>query len=219
MHVSVNAAVSADGKLSSRRREQIAISGEEDFARVDRVRAEVDGILVGVGTVLADDPSLIRHDETHRLDRRGGDAPPPSRIVVDSTCRTPADAEILAGDPETYVLTSQSAPPDRRDRLREAGATLLTAGSERVDIADCFETLEAAGIETLLVEGGGEIIFSFFESGLVDELTVYIGNVIFGGRNAPTLVDGEGFIDEFPELELSGIDRLDSGIVIRWTVL
>jgi 2,5-diamino-6-(ribosylamino)-4(3H)-pyrimidinone 5'-phosphate reductase len=216
MHVSVNAAVSADGKLSSRRREQIAISGEEDFSRVDRLRAEVDGILVGVGTVLADDPSLIRHDETHRLDLRGPNASPPARIVVDSTCRTPPDADILAGNPETYVLTSESAPPDYRDRLREAGATLVTAGSERVDITDCFETLEAAGIETLLVEGGGEIIFSLFESRLVDELTVYVGNVIFGGRNAPTLVDGEGFVDDFPELELSGIDRLDSGVVLNW---
>lgn len=219
MHVSVNAAVSADGKLSSRRREQIAISGEEDFARVDRLRAEVDGILVGVGTVLADDPSLIRHDEPHRRDCRGANAPPPARIVVDSTCRTPTDADILADDPETYVLTSESAPSTRRTSLRESGATLVTAGTERVDLADCFETLEAAGIETLLVEGGGEIIFSLFESGLVDELTVYIGNVIFGGRNAPTLVDGEGFIDKFPELELSGIDRLDSGVVLRWSVL
>jgi 2,5-diamino-6-(ribosylamino)-4(3H)-pyrimidinone 5'-phosphate reductase len=219
MHVSVNAAVSADGKLSSRRREQIAISGEEDFARVDRLRAEVDAILVGVGTVLADDPSLIRHDEPHRIDRRGPNASPPARIIVDSTCRTPPDADILAGDPETYVLTSESASSSYRDRLREAGATLVTAGSERVDIAGCFEALEATGIETLLVEGGGEIIFSLFESGLVDELIIYIGNMIFGGWDAPTLVDGAGFVDDFPELELTVIDRLDSGVVLTWTAV
>ena len=81
MHVVVNAATSADGKLSSRRREQIAISGEEDFARVDRLRAEVNAVAVGVGTVLADDPSLVRHDETHRADRRRRVRAPPVGAV------------------------------------------------------------------------------------------------------------------------------------------
>jgi 2,5-diamino-6-(ribosylamino)-4(3H)-pyrimidinone 5'-phosphate reductase len=218
MDVLVNAAVSADGKLSSRRREQIAISGGADFARVDRLRAEVDGIVVGVGTVLADDPSLIRHDEPHRRESRGADAPPPARIVADSRCRTPRDADVLAGDPDTYVLTSEAAPPERRETLREAGASLVVAGAERVDLGAAFERLEDEGIERLLVEGGGEVIFSLFEAGLVDELTVYVGNVIFGGRDAPTLADGEGFVSAFPELELTGIERLDEGVVLEWAV-
>jgi 2,5-diamino-6-(ribosylamino)-4(3H)-pyrimidinone 5'-phosphate reductase len=219
MDVLVNAAVSADGKLSSRRREQIAISGEADFARVDRLRAEVDGIAVGVGTVLADDPSLTRHDETHRRECRGETAPPPARIVADSTCRTPTDADVLANAPETYVLTSEAAPTERRAALREAGASLVVAGEERVDLSEAFDALEAAGLERLLVEGGGELIFSLFEAGLVDELAVYIGNVVIGGRDAPTLADGEGFDSEFPELELSDIERLDSGVVLEWTVI
>ncbi len=218
MYVLVNAAVSADGKLSSRRREQIAISGDDDFARLDRLRAEVDGVGVGVGTVLADDPSLTRHDEPHRRERYGPNAPPPARIVADSRCRTPADSDVLAGDAETYILTSEAAPSDRRAMLDEAGAKLLVAGARRVDLGSAFEQLEAEGFERVLIEGGGELIFSLFDAGLVDELTVYVGNVIFGGRDAPTLVDGEGFVSEFPELSLSDVDRLDDGVVLSWSV-
>ncbi|WP_299234849.1 2,5-diamino-6-(ribosylamino)-4(3H)-pyrimidinone 5'-phosphate reductase [Natronomonas sp.] len=218
MHVSVNVAVSADGKLSSRRREQIAISGEEDFARVDRLRAAADGVVVGVGTVLADDPSLRRHDESHRRRTKGAEAPPPARIVADSTCRTPTEADVLAGDAATYVLTSEAASGQRRDALEAAGATLVTAGDERVDLAAAFGALESDGVGSVLVEGGGELVFSLFEAGLVDELTVFVGNVIFGGRDAPTLADGEGFVSAFPALELEGVDRVDAGVVLEWTV-
>jgi 2,5-diamino-6-(ribosylamino)-4(3H)-pyrimidinone 5'-phosphate reductase len=218
MHVVVNAATSADGKLSSRRREQIAISGEEDFARVDRLRAEVDAVAVGVGTVHADDPSLVRHDEAHRADSHGPDAPPPARVVVDSRCRTPADADVLDGKPETYVLTSESAPDERRRELERSGASLLVAGTERVDLPAALIALAGEGVDRLLVEGGGELIFSLFEAGLVDELSVFVGGVVIGGREAPTLADGEGFVAEFPALELEGVERLDDGVLLRWTI-
>ena len=219
MHVTINAATSADGKLSSRRREQFAISGEADFARVDRLRAEADAVVVGVGTTLADDPSLVRHDESHRESLRGADASPPARVVVDSTCRTPTDAAILDGKPETYVLTSEAAPESRRAALRDASATLVVAGGERVDLPEAFDGLESSGIDCLLVEGGGELIFSLFEAGLVNELSVYVGNTVIGGRDAPTLADGEGFVSEFPELSLEDVERVDSGVVLEWDVL
>jgi 2,5-diamino-6-(ribosylamino)-4(3H)-pyrimidinone 5'-phosphate reductase len=218
MEVRVNAAMSADGKLSSRRREQVAISGETDFARVDRLRAEADAVAVGVGTVLADDPSLVRHDEAHRRANRGPDAPPPARVVVDSRCRTPTDAEVLAGAPETYVLTTAGMPADRREALEAAGATVLAAGDERVDLPAALDALENTGIDQLLVEGGGEVIFSLFETGLVDRLSVYVGNVVIGGRDASTLADGEGFVSGFPELRLEATERLDDGIVLTWSV-
>ena len=218
MHVVVNAATSADGKLSSRRREQIAISGEEDFARVDRLRAEVDAVAVGVGTVRADDPSLVRHDETHRADSHGPDAPPPARVVVDSRCRMPDDAAILEGPPETYVLTSESAPDERRRALERSGASPLVAGTERVDLPAGLSALAGEGIDRLLVEGGGELIFSLFEAGLVDELSVFVGGMVIGGREAPTLADGEGFVADFPALELEGVERLDDGVLLRWTI-
>ena len=219
MDVVVNAAVSADGKLSSRRREQIPISGPEDFDRVDRVRASADAVLVGVGTVLADDPHLTLDVEDRRVQRlRGGRPGNPARVVADSRARTPADARILDDEATTYVLASEAAPDDRRETLRDAGAKLVIAGESRVDLPAAFETLESEGVDRLMAEGGGEIVFSLFEAGLVDELSVYVGSTIIGGRDAPTLADGEGFVEDFPELDLRGVERVDDGVLLEYEV-
>ena len=211
MDVVVNAAISADGKLSSRRREQIAISGPADFDRVDRLRASADAVMVGVGTVLADDPHLTLDVE----DRRPGH---PARVVADSRGRTPTDARVLDDLATTYLLVSAAAPEGRREALREAGADIVEAGEERVDLPAALDALDAEGIDRLMVEGGGKLLFSLFDAGLVDELSVYVGSTIVGGRDAPTLVDGEGFVEEFPVLSLTDVERLDDGVLLGYVV-
>ncbi|SDJ72026.1 2,5-diamino-6-(5-phosphoribosylamino)pyrimidin-4(3H)-one reductase [Halovenus aranensis] len=219
MHVRVNAAISADGKLSTRRREQIAISGDDDFDRVDRLRAESDGVMVGVGTILADDPSLTIDSAARRESRREqGRDESPARIVADSHIRTPPDATILDDSAETYLLVSEAAPSDFVAQMEEQGATVIATGENRADLPGAFEELESHGIERLFVEGGGEIIFSLFENGLVDRLSVFVGSLVIGGRDAPTLADGDGFIEDFPQLELDGVERVDSGVVLEYDV-
>jgi len=219
MHVVVNAAQSADGKLATRRREQLRISGPEDFDRVDRIRAAADAVLVGVGTVLADDPHLTLDEEDRRVQRlRNGRSGHPARVVVDSTGRTPTDARILDDAATTYLLVSETIDPDRRAALSEAGAELVVAGEERVDLTAGFEKLAERGVDRLMVEGGGEVIYSCFAAGLVDELHVYVGSMVVGGRDAPTLADGEGFVEAFPRLDLVGTERLDDGIVLSYEV-
>ncbi|ARS88696.1 2,5-diamino-6-(ribosylamino)-4(3H)-pyrimidinone 5'-phosphate reductase [Natrarchaeobaculum aegyptiacum] len=218
MHVVVNAAMSADGKLSSHRREQIAISGDADFDRVDRLRADSDAVVVGVGTVLADDPRLTVKDESLRDERlERGDPANPARVVVDSRGRTPLEAEILDDEAATYVCLSERAPIDRRMELSDR-ADLVTAGEERVDLLRAFAALEREGLEQVMVEGGGELIFSLFEAGLVDELRVFVGPKIIGGRDAPTLADGEGFVEEFPTLTLAEVARVDDGVLLVWRI-
>ncbi|GGK80725.1 MULTISPECIES: 2,5-diamino-6-(ribosylamino)-4(3H)-pyrimidinone 5'-phosphate reductase [Haloarcula] len=217
MHVVVNAAMSVDGKLSSRRREQIAISGPDDFDRVDQLRADSDAVMVGVGTILADDPSLTVDDADRRAARADrGDPENPARVIADSRIRTPPDATVLDGRAQTYLLVSEAAPPDFIEEMEDAGAYVIAAGQDRVDLTTTLAKLEGDGIDQLMVEGGGELIFGLLEEALVDELFVYIGPKVIGGRDAPTLADGDGFIEDFPEPELAGVERVDDGVVLHW---
>jgi 2,5-diamino-6-(ribosylamino)-4(3H)-pyrimidinone 5'-phosphate reductase len=225
MEVTVNAATSLDGKLSTRERKQVALSGSDDFARVDRLRARVDAVLVGVGTVLADDPSLTVDDPDLVTEREARDvAPQPTRVVADSRGRTPTDARILDDAAPTVVLTTGAAADERLDAYRAAGATVLqvdgSPDGHRVSFPAAFDALEERGIEYLLVEGGGEVLFSLFDADLVDEVSVFVAPTILGGRDAPTLVDGEGFLDpaDAPDLELTDVDRLDEGVLLSFVV-
>ena len=219
MHVLVNAAMSADGKLSTREREQVAISGPSDFDRVDELRAASDAVMVGVGTVLADDPSLTVGDPDRRRRRtERGDPENPARVVADSRVRTPADARVLDDDAETYLLTSEGAPPDLLAEIEDTGTTVVTAGENRVDLRAAVDVLEDHGVERLMVEGGGELIFSLFAAGLVDELSVFVGPTVIGGRKAPTLADGDGFVADFVDLDLEDVERLDEGVLLSWSV-
>lgn len=219
MYVHVNAAESVDGKLSTREREQITISGAADFDRMDELRAGSDGVLVGVGTVLADDPSLTVKDGKRRDQRKAnGNTPNPARVVADSRARTPPDAAILDDSAATYVLVSESAEEADTAALAATGATVVVAGTDRVALPTAFERLEKHGVERLLVEGGGELIFSLFEAELVDRLSIYIGSIVIGGRDAPTFADGAGFTDpdSFPVLSLTDVERMGDGVVLRY---
>ncbi|PSP80251.1 2,5-diamino-6-(ribosylamino)-4(3H)-pyrimidinone 5'-phosphate reductase [Halobacteriales archaeon QS_1_68_20] len=219
MRVVVNAAMSADGKLSTRRREQVAISGPADFERVDRLRADSDAVVVGVGTVLADDPSLTL-DDPDLVERRedAGEPAHPARVVADSRGRTPSDARVLDDRARTYVLTSEAAPEERIAALDGPTTGVIRAGDDQVALSPALEALADEGIDQLMVEGGGELIFSLFEAGLVDELSVFVGPQIIGGRDAPTLVDGEGFVEEFVDLSLADVEQIDDGVLLRWDV-
>ncbi len=220
-HVVVNVAVSADGKLSTFERRQVKISGQADFRRVDRLKAGVDAIMVGIGTVIADDPSLTVKDPVLIAAREAaGSDPHPIRVVVDSSGRCPLDAAILHRGPGRRVIgVSASCTAERRTAL-EAFATVVVAGDEVVDLAMLLERLGALGVGRLMVEGGGTLIGALFEGGLVDELFVYVGNMIIGGATAPTLADGHGrsAAQPFVRLALASMQPCEEGILLHWRV-
>ncbi|WP_323677140.1 2,5-diamino-6-(ribosylamino)-4(3H)-pyrimidinone 5'-phosphate reductase [Halorubellus sp. PRR65] len=223
MHVVVNAATSVDGKLSSRERRQVAISGREDFDRVDAVRADSGAVMVGVGTVLADDPSLtVKAEDRVAAREADGDAAQPARVVVDSRARTPPDAAVVDDRAETYVLATDAAPGDRCARLTTDTTEVVVVDADedgRVDLPGGLAALESRGVDSVMAEGGGELVFSLFDAGLVDELTVYVGSLVVGGRDAPTLADGDGFTDpEFVDLALRDVSRVDDGVLLAYDV-
>jgi 2,5-diamino-6-(ribosylamino)-4(3H)-pyrimidinone 5'-phosphate reductase len=215
--VFINSAMSADGKISSFERCQVRISGQEDKARVDLLRAESDAIMVGVGTVLADDPSLRVKSQSSRLARRDkGRQEDPLRIIADSLARTPPSAKVLG--PGCIVAVTSSAPQPRLDELSLTRSEIIVCGKDRVDLAELFSQLFDRGIKRLMVEGGATLNWSLLNLGLVDEIQVYMGAMIIGGENAPTLVDGPGFKEHFPRLILSSVQRLDDGVLLKWRV-
>jgi 2,5-diamino-6-(ribosylamino)-4(3H)-pyrimidinone 5'-phosphate reductase len=219
--VFINIAMSADGKISTRERRQVKISGTEDFARVDRIKAESDAIMVGIGTVLADDPSLtVKSPELRAGRRAAGKDDHPIRIVVDSTGRTPPDADILRkGTGRRIVAVSRAAPQERVEVIKEHADVIVT-GDATVDLAALFAELHRRGIRRLMVEGGGTLIWALFQQGLVDELQTFIGNMIIGGADAPTPADGAGFLREadFVRLQMIEAEQIDGGLLIRWSV-
>ena len=220
-HVIVNVAMSADGKISTRERRQVRISGVKDFARVDRLKAGCDAIMVGIGTVLADDPSLTVKSEACRGYRRNqGWDENPVRVVVDSSGRTPPDSSVLnKGNGKRVIAVSKNASPDTLSVLGKK-ATVIVAGESEVDLPLLMDTLGSMGIQRIMVEGGGTLIAGLISAGLVNEIFTFIGNIIIGGKDAPTFADGEGFIREsaFPRLILAEAQRIEEGILLHWIV-
>ncbi|HVP96359.1 2,5-diamino-6-(ribosylamino)-4(3H)-pyrimidinone 5'-phosphate reductase [Methanoregula sp.] len=219
--VVVNVAMSADGKLSTRERRQVKISGSNDFARVDRLKAGCDAVMVGIGTVLADDPSLTVKNPDLKAERQQGGRPEhPVRVVIDSGARIPPEAAILnKGDGLRVVAVAERADPARVATLREK-ATVITAGRDEVDLPRVLDELGHMGIRRLMVEGGGTLIAGLVRAGLVDEIYTYIGSIVISGKDAPTLADGEGWVREsdFARLTLADVTRVDDGVLLHWTV-
>jgi 2,5-diamino-6-(ribosylamino)-4(3H)-pyrimidinone 5'-phosphate reductase len=213
--------MSADGKLSTRERRQVKISGKQDFTRVDRLKAGCDAVMVGIGTILADDPSLtVKAEECREHRRNRGVDEHPARIVVDSAARIPPGAAILhKGEGKRIIVVSARADPERLADLQKK-ATVIVAGENIVDLAIMLDKLGTLGIQRIMVEGGGTLIAGLVVAGLVDEIYSYIGNIIIAGKDAPTLADGEGFVSEadFCRLTLLEATRMETGILLHWAV-
>lgn len=219
--VFINAAMSADGKISTVERRQTRMSGKRDFDRVDSLKAGSDAIMVGIGTVLADDPSLtVKSEKRQGKRRKARKDKNPLRVVVDSRARTPVDAEILnKGEGKRIIAVSKQAIVEDVERLGEK-AEILICGNEEVDLKNLLYLLWQRGVRRLMVEGGATLNWSLISQGLVDEIYTYAGNIIIGGENAPTLVDGKGFVveEEMVKLELLSAKRMDEGVLMQWRV-
>jgi 2,5-diamino-6-(ribosylamino)-4(3H)-pyrimidinone 5'-phosphate reductase len=205
----VNCAASLDGRLAFAGGKQAALSGPEDLARVQRLRANSDAILVGVGTVVQDDPSLRVHWEL--LGQPPGRNP--TRVVVDASGRTPPTARVLDGSIPTIFATSK-----RSTRAFPAHVTTVVAGATRVDLGRLFSVLYERGIRKLMVEGGAEILSSVLRGGLFDIFSIYFAPIVVGGATAPPVVSGpetQGPGDA-AVLELVALERLGVGYLATY---
>jgi len=207
-YIIINCAMSLDGKIALPSGEQARISSEEDMVRVHKLRNSVDAILVGVGTILADDPKLTVKKEYVKHTRKN-----PIRIVLDSHFRTPENAEVMKPEAKTIIVTTTKEYKKGLLEVIKCGKE----GSDKVDIEKLMEILYERGIKKLLVEGGSTVIWEFLSHHLFDELHVYIAPFIIGG-GAPTMAGGEGIkrIEEAIKLHLYAIERYGDGLVLKF---
>lgn len=216
----INSAMSADGKISTKERKQVRISGNIDFNRMDQLRAGADAIMVGIGTVMADDPSLtVKSPELKKQRLEAGLDENPARVIVDSKARTPVDADIFKkGEGKRIILVSESAPHDKVAELKKKADVIIT-GKESVDLPAAMGQLRENGIKRLMVEGGATLNWGMISNGLVDEIYTFVGNLIIGGKTAPTFVDGEGSTeDNIIKMELLDAEKIEEGILLKWKV-
>lgn len=205
MDVLGNAAMSLDGRIAFAGGARARLSGPEDKARVHRLRQEVDAILVGVGTVLADDPELLVDPVL------AGAAQPrhPLRVVLDSRLRTPPGARVLKGPAPTLLLAGEAHARPLR------GAEVLPAGKERVELPLALKLLGARGVRSLLVEGGARVHGSFLRAGLYDRFTVYLAPVLLGDGPSLASFAGAASFAEAPRLRLARCAPLGEGALLE----
>jgi diaminohydroxyphosphoribosylaminopyrimidine deaminase / 5-amino-6-(5-phosphoribosylamino)uracil reductase len=218
-HVIAKFATSLDGKIATRSGHSQWITGAPARARSHELRQTVDAILVGANTVIADDPQL-----TTRLSRP--DARHPRRIVLDSCGRIPLTARLLQPDlpGQTIVAATTAIPPARRAALEEQGVAVVMlppTGDGRVNLAALLDWLGDQRLTSLLVEGGGQTLGSFFDAGLVNETWAFLAPLVIGGQTAPGPVAGCGanLLSAAHTLENVAVEQLGADILIRGTVL
>lgn len=183
--ITLKSAVSLDGKTATETGESQWITGESARRDVHRYRAEHDAILVGVNTVIADNPSL-----TTRLSGGGKN---PIRIVLDHNLRIPRDAKVLTdGEAETWIITTSAAAAEKGKNYESDSVKLLTLPSEQIEIQPLLAKLGSEEITSLFVEGGATVNGSFLRARAVQQVITYIAPKLLGGGAAPTSFEGEG---------------------------
>jgi len=190
----INVAMTADGKIDTFERKGSAISSRRDKERVDQLRAAADGILVGGKTLLDEQPKLTVKSEALREGRiQRGVSLNPVKVGVASVADISPDSDFVkAGPARVVIFTTSQTSIKHLERLRALGIEVFVHESPRVDLNTMMFTLKKIGVDHLMVEGGGTMNFELMRLGLVDELTMYVAPMIFGGASAPTLADGLG---------------------------
>ncbi len=212
--VTLKMAMTLDGKLAARGGRSRWITSEASRREGYALREEFDALLVGVNTVLADDP---------RLTRRLGLNPNPHlvRVVLDTSLRTSPECALLGNDPgDVTFFCGEDAPVERRRELEGRGATVVEIGGDergRCELRQALRWLGSHQVSSLLVEGGGEVHWSFLHEALAQRVRAFVAPLVLGGREATPSVGGAGFgsPQEAVKLRFVEVRRLDGDLVVE----
>ena len=209
-HVIINCAMSADGKIAQPDRKQMSLSCDEDRARMYKLRHNSDAVLVGIGTILTDDPKLTVKETYIKNPKQ------PLRIILDTHGKIPVHALAVNDAAPTLLITNGTSDKAFGDNVEIIPCE--TDDDGLIDLSQLLELLYYRGVNKLMVEGGSTVIWSFLRQKLVDDLYVYIAPLIIGGKQTPTLADGNGIHDvaEVISLEIANISRLGPGLLVHY---
>lgn len=209
-YTSLIMAISLDGKISTRDGAGPRFASEADGIRLRETRSHADAILVGAGTIIADDPTFTEHGKYKELRLQRGLAPNPIKVVVSGSGSVPETARMFQpnGAP-ALVFTTERIPPNRLASLEQVAA-VHRVGEATVNFRRVVEILgDMYQVQQLLVEGGGQVNFDLFRAGLIDEVYLTLCPKIIGGRDVTTSVEGDGF--DF--LDIVDVELLDQRTV------
>jgi len=203
--------MSADGKIASPTRKQMRISSDEDIKRMYQLRNKCDAVLVGIGTILADDPKLTVKEKYVKNPKQ------PLRVILDSKGRTPTHALALNNISKTLIITSKGKEKTYKGSHIEVVSCKIDK-NRLIDVKSALDLLYRKGVRTLLVEGGGTIIWNFLKNKVVDDFYIFIGPCIIGGKETPTVADGEGIKSEqdYIPLKIIKVKRVGLGVLIHY---
>ncbi len=209
--VIIKAAISLDGKIATPGGESKWITGEKSRRVAHSLRDKVDAILVGINTVIKDDPYLLPSSSKRRF----------VRIILDSKLRIPLEARLLNDQEKagTFIFTTWQANKKRLEELKEKGIKVVVteAKEEKVNLKEVLKKLGEVEIMSLLVEGGGEVIASFFEEKRVDKVFLFLASRIIGGKEAPIWVEGKGvnLLKETPYINIDSLKKIEGGYLLQ----
>ena len=210
--------MSLDGKISNFKKECSAISSCDDREMLYNCRVDADAVMIGGNTLRLDDSGLTVKSEDRRQKRiaAGRTAEPTKVVVISNANELKTEGDFFdKGEGEKIVFTTSQTAQEEIVEM-EKKAKIFVVGEERVDLEKALEILFEQGVKSLMVEGGGELNASLFEKDLVDEINLKIGNLILGGRNSATFVDGDGFDAlKTKKVEFLEIKQGETSIIIK----
>lgn len=209
--------MTADGKIDTAARKGAGISSDEDWARVDQLRAAVDAVMVGGQTLTAEDPRLtVKSEKLHQQRVEKGLSANPAKVGIISDAQIPLDGKFITeGGARVFVFTTEQTNPHQVAALRSAGAEVHILGEDRVDLSAAMKQLRSMGVKQVLLEGGGTLNAAMFAEGLIDEVKIFLAPKIFGGSTAPTLADGPGLsFDQAVHLSLQNLETTPNGGIL-----
>jgi len=205
-YVFINCAMSLDGKIASPAGNQVRISCDEDIKRMYKLRNKADAVLVGINTVLSDNPKLTVKSKYVR------DPAQPVRIVLDTKCKTPEDSLVVNNVSKTYIIVGKKCEKKYKKNV-EIIETKTKNGL--IDLHDFLSKIYEKDIRILMVEGGSTVITNFLKEKLVDDLYIYVGSMLIGGKNSPSLLR-----DEILKINLNLVEtkKIGTGVLLHYKI-